>query len=206
MPHSKQDAQEILDPHMDKLGEIFPTAWDRWEEFGEAAPELRLEVCPRTRSSMLSNFATNAAKKIFAGMGPEVVLTDQPGFLLVIFQSKLHVRLKKYRGGGLYQTHGIPTDQQKLYEAQQSPLPGFPEASNCVHGYVLKADNSYYRETTIKCSTGKRLHWTIDIPLEEATVVEHRPAQAPPAPSRDIVAPGLSSKIIPDTEEGEVGG
>jgi hypothetical protein len=201
MPHSQDEAQEILEPHMTKLGEIFPTAWDRWEEFGKAAPELRLEVCPRTRSSMLSNFATNAAEKILAGRS-EVVLTDQPGFLLMIFQSKLHVRLKKYRGGGLYQTHGIPTDQQKLYEGQQ-PLPGFPEASNCVHGYVLKADNSYYRETTIRCSTEKRLHWTIDVPLlEQRGTVEQLPAS-----SEGIVPPGLSSTIKEDkAEEGGIGG
>jgi hypothetical protein len=202
MPHSKQDAQEILDPHMAKLSEIFPAAWDRWEEFGETAPELRLEVCSRTRSSMLSNFATNAAVKIFGGMGPEVVLTDQPGFLLMIFQSKLYVRLKKYRGGGSYQTHSIPTDQQKLYDAQQ-PLPGFPEASNCVHGYVLKADNSYYRETTIRCSTGKRLHWTINVPLlEQPGTVEQLPASG-----GDIVPPDLNSTIKEDkAEEGGIGG
>jgi len=202
MPHSKQAAEEILDPHMDKLAEIFPAAWERWEEFGKAAPEVRLEVCPRTRSSMLSNFATNAAEKVFAGRGPEVVLTDQPGFLLMIFESKLHVRLKKYRSGGTYQAYGIPTEQQQLYEAQQ-PLTGFPEASNCVHGYILKTDNSYYRETTIRCATGKRLHWTIDVPLlEQRGTVEQLPAS-----SADIVPPDLSSTIKEKkAEEGGIGG
>jgi hypothetical protein len=208
MPHSKQNADEILAPHMDRLGKVFPTAWERWEQYGEAAPELRLQTCPRSQASLLSNFATYSAEELFADMAPEVVLTHQPGFLLMIFQSKLHVRLKKFRGAGSYLTSGIPTTQHDLFEMQQPTITGFPEASNCVHGYVLKADNSYFRETTIRCSTGKRLHWTIEVPLlEKGEVIEHRPAQALPAQDRDIVSPGLSSTIMDDrTEEGEVGG
>ena len=202
MPHSEDAAGAILRPHMDKLGGIFPSAWDRWEEFGESAPELRMQICPRTRASMLNNFAAKAAEAAFADMGPEVVLTDQPGFLLMIFESELHVRLKKYRGRTC-RTSGILTGQRKLYEGQQ-PLRGFPRATNCVHGYVLKPDVSGYSETAIKCSTGKTLHWKLNVPLiEQGTVLEHRPA-----PTADVAEPGISSTLKDDdrAENGGIGG
>lgn len=148
---------------------------------------------------MINDFAASAAEGIFADMGPEVVLTDQPKFLLVIFNSELHVRLKKYRGRTC-QTSGIPTGQRELYEEQET-LPGFPEASNCVHGYVLKTDGSGYAETAIKCSTGKTLHWKIDVPqIERGAVVEDLRA-----PTSDSPEPGISS-TIEEQDRAENGG
>lgn len=200
MPHSKAEAEKLLDPYMERFGRIFPTAWERWERFGESTPDLRLQVCPRTRASMLNNFGAHAAEEIFADMGPEIVLTDQPGFLLVIVESKLHVRLKKYRGRTC-QTSGIPTDQRKLFE-NQKPLIGFPEASNCVHGYVLKQDASGFSETAIKCSTGKVLHWKFDVPLIGTGKVEELPRR-----TKEVAEPGISSTMLDeDAEEGGIGG
>ncbi len=200
MPHSEDEAKAILDPYMDPLGRIFPVAWSKWEEFGEKMPEVRLTVSRRSRASLLNDFGATAAEEIFRDTN--VVLTDQPGFLLMIFDSKLHVRLKKYRGRTC-QTSSIPTDQSELYNAQQ-PLIGFPEASNCVHGYVLKADASGFAETAIKCSTDKKLHWKINVPqVSEGKAVEQLPARG-----ADVVEPGISSTLTDDerTEEGGIGG
>jgi hypothetical protein len=202
MPHSRQAAEEILDPHMGALSEVFPRAWDSWEQFGAAAPELRLQVCTRTRATMLNNFAAHAAEDVFAGT-PGVVLTDQPKFLLIVFDSELHVRLKKYRGRSC-QTSGIPTKQRKLFETQQ-PLTNFPDATNCVHGYVLKPDASGFAETAITCKTGTHLHWKIDIPLGgEGGVLLDRPE----TPSGPLPEPGISSTIEDQdqAEEGGIGG
>jgi hypothetical protein len=201
MPHSKAEAEAVLAPYMDQLGQIFPAAWDMWEEFGEKMPQARLQISKRSRASMLNDFAASAAEEVLGGT--EVVLTDQPGFLLMIFDSKLHVRLKKYRSRTC-QTSGIATTQREMFEMQQPTLTGFPEASNCVLGYVLKQDASGYLETPIKCSTGKALHWKLDVPLiERGKVVEHLPAH-----TGDVVEPGISSTLRDDerTEEGGVGG
>jgi hypothetical protein len=202
MPHSEEEAKAILDPYMDQLGRIFPTAWEKWEAYGEAAPELRLDTCPRTKASMLNNFAAKAAEAVFADRGPEVVLTTKPRFLLMVFHSELHLRLKKYRGSTL-RTSGIETGQQQMFEAQQ-PLPGMPEATNLVHGYVLKNDGSGIAETAIRCATGKVVHWKINVPLlGEAVVLDHKKAA-----TSEPAEPGISSKIVDGkrTEEGGIGG
>ncbi|HEX4730493.1 MAG TPA: hypothetical protein VH299_04455 [Solirubrobacterales bacterium] len=210
MPHSEDVATQLLDPYLDMFGRIFPTAWESWERFGEMTPDLRLQVCPRTRATMLNNFAAHAAEEIFEGMGPEIVLTDQPGFLLIIVDSKLHVRLKKYRSRK-GQTSGIPTDQRELFESQQ-PLIGFPDASNCVHGYILKRDVSGFAETMITCKTKKVMHWSIDVPMIEAGA---NVTELPTTPSSGEAAePGISSTMLEedaeetdqDAEDGGIGG
>lgn len=201
VPHSEDEAKEILEPYMDGLGRVFPIAWDEWERLGEKAPELRMQMCPRTRATVLSNFATTAAEVIFADMGSNVLLTSRPGFLLMVFESKLHVRLKKYRDRS-YRTSGIPTTQSKMFEWQQ-PLTGFPQGSNCVHGYVLKKDASGFSETAIKCSTGKAVHWSLDVPLVETSNVEELPIRR----EEEIAEPGIRSTMTDErAEEGGIGG
>jgi hypothetical protein len=90
-----------------------------------------------------------------------------------------------------------------MFEAQQPTLTNFPEASNCVHGYVLKKDASGYAETTIKCSTDKVLHWSIDVPLVESGKVQELPTR-----TTDVVEPGISSTLTVDehAEQGGIGG
>lgn len=205
MPHSEAEADQILEPYKRLFGQIFPVAWEGWERFGESNPDLRLMVNATTRANMLNNFGASAAQEIFADLGPEIVLTDRPGFLLIIVESKLHVRLKKYRGRTC-QTSGIPTKQQQEFELQQPTISGFPEASNCVLGYNLKSDASYFAETSISCKTKKRLHWKIDVPMIEAGAnVEEFPTQ-----HRDeskSAEPGISSTMIDEqAEEGGIGG
>ncbi len=190
---------------MGQLAEIFPRAWERWEEFGKACPDLRLSLSARSRASMVNDFGATIAEELFTGTSG-VVLTDQPGFLLVTFDSKLNVRLKKYRGRGC-QTSGIPTSQREFFEMQQPTLTGFPEASNCVHGYVLKRDASGLEETAIKCSTGKVLHWKIDVPMGSEGEVGGDVEHLSPPPSSGPPEPGISSAFEDEeTEEGGIGG
>jgi hypothetical protein len=197
VPHTETEAESILTPYMDRLGKVFPAAWDLWEEYGETMPGARLQTSLRSRASLLNDFSVAAAEEIFRDT--DVVLTDQPGFLLMVFDSKLHVRLKKFRGRTC-RTSGIPTTQRQLFESQQPMLTSFPEMSNCVFGYVLKPDASGYLETPIKCSTGKILHWKIDVPLPAAGKVEELEK-----PRREASAPSLSSTLT-DDERAEEGG
>ena len=197
MPHTEAEAKSILAPYMDHLGRVFPAAWGLWEEFGEKMPGARLQTSLRSRASLLNDFGAAAAEEIFRDT--DVVLTDQPGFLLMVFDSKLHVRLKKYRDRTC-RTSGIPTTQREMFELQQPMLTNFPKTSNCVFGYVLKRDASGYLETPVNCSTGKIRHWKIDVPLPEAGKVEGLEK-----PRKEASAPGLSSSLT-DDERAEEGG
>jgi hypothetical protein len=199
--HSQEEAEAILTPHMGQIAQIYPRAWKRWEELGEVLPETRMQICPRSRASLLNNFGAAIAEELFADRSPQVILTTQPRFLLVVFDSKLHLRLKMYRDK-TYKTSGIKTNQRQQFEYQQ-PLTGFPDATNCVHGYVLKTDGSGYAETAIRCATGDQVHWKIDVPMGDeggGQVVEHRPP-----PTGDLPQPGISS-ADDDQEQANEGG
>jgi hypothetical protein len=201
MPHSEDAAKQLLDPYMARFGQIFPTAWERWERFGESTPDLRLQVNATTRANMLNNFAASAAQEIFTDTGPEIVLTDQPRFLLIIVRSQLHVRLKKFRGSSC-QTSGIQTGQREMFEAQQ-PLTGFPDASNCVLGYILKKDASGIAETLISCATKNALHWKLEVPM----IATSENVEELVTPLRkEVATPGISSTMPERAKEGGIGG
>jgi hypothetical protein len=184
--HAKEAAETILSPYMSLLAEPFLAAWDSWKTFGEEQPEKRRHLGKTSRACMVHDWATARARTIFADMGPEVVIyesPESPGFLLIGFDSALMMRLKKYRDG-TFATSGIPTGQQQSF-ANQEPLVGFPKATNVVLGYRLDVLQTEIASIAITCSTGGRLHWSLDVPIEnEAVVVEAPPSpQAPPPPS-----------------------
>lgn len=199
MPHSKDAAEDILAPHMEMLGALYPAAWRQWEEMGENMPGARIQFCKRTRATVIYDFASMAARTNFEAMGPDVTLHDAYGFLLVGFNSELYLRLKKFRDG-TRRTSGIKTRQQKLFAAQE-PLTGMPESTNLVLGYTVNGDGTEISSTAITCSTHGRLNWEIEIPLPGQAVVMEQPSWAP-----DPSEPQISS-TLQDREEAEgIGG
>jgi len=206
MRHSKAAAEKILQPYMDALAGLFPAAWERWEKLGEALPEYRMNMCPRTRASMLHNFAATDAEAEFDGMAPDVTLHKKRGLLLVGFDSQLYLRFKKYRNAN-YATSGIATDQQQAFEAQQ-PLTGFQESTNIVLGYVLNPLANGIASMAVTCSTDGVVDWAIDVPIPaQAAVVDLQPKIDAPVSGADAAVPEISSTIREDrAEDGGIGG
>jgi hypothetical protein len=186
MPHAQDTTEEILAPHMEALGGLFPAAWERWERFGEEMPDLRVVCCKRTRASMISNFAVTEARTAFASQSPSILLHDLRKFLLIEFDSQLCLRLKKFRAGGR-QTSGIHTRQKRAFEAQE-PLTGMPETTNLVLGYDLNAEETDIAAAAITCRTNGKLHWEIEVPLPGEIV----PIEAS-TPRPDIPSPQITS-------------
>ena len=182
---------------MEALGDLFPAAWRQWEAFGEKMPELRMKCCKRTRASMVSNFAVEEARIVFADMSPTAILHEARRFLLVEFDSQLCLRLKKFQEG-TRRTSGINTRQRKAFAAQE-PLTGMPEATNLVLGYEVDQDGTEIISTAITCKTLGKLHWEIPIAL---------PGQAVPLEPRDrqteIMEPEITSTRL-DREEAQGG-
>lgn len=206
MTHSKEEAEDILRPYLVSLGSIFPRAWQSWDQLGEAAPGLRLQLGKRSRASMIHDFATAVAYEVFDGCGPAVVLDDKPGFLLMTFDSKLYVRLKKYKDGSL-QTCGIPTIQRSLFfdqEPIQPTLTGWEDTTNLVLGYRPNAESTAVGSTMISCATRKRAHWTIELEMAElkGKVIKH-PAAATP---RDAEEPEIVSTLTEKASDVDVDG
>lgn len=183
--HTRDEASKILDTHMSLLGEPFTVAWGRWLELQELAPELQRHLTPRARANVVYDAAAARATTIFSGMAPDVTVHDAHGFLLLVFEGQLHLRLKKFRNGGLT-TSGIPTQQQLDFAAQQ-PLPGMPKATNVVLGYQLDAFQTRIERMAITCSTLGKRHWLLDVPQPGGAVVQ-------PIKPEGITPPTIRSK------------
>jgi hypothetical protein len=197
MPHSREAAEEILEPYMEALGGVFPAAWGRWEDFGESMPDLRMVCCKRTRASMISNLAVTEARAIFADKTPSVALHDRRKFLLVEFESQLCLRLNKFRDGSR-ETSGISTYQRRAFEAQE-PLTGMPEATNLVMGYELNGDETELACAAITCRTNGRLNWEIEVPLPGGTVAFNVPAAGPDVPRPQITSARQDHKKVEES-------
>lgn len=168
--HSREEAAKILDPYMPLLAEPFPVAWDRWEALGRDFPEVQTQLTPRARANVIYDTAASRARTIFSGLAPKVTVQDTHGFLLLVFEGELHVRLKKFRNGSLA-VSGIPT-QQQLDFATQQPLPGMPRATNLILGYQLDALQTAIGRIAVTCSTGSARHWTLDVPMAGGAVAQ----------------------------------
>jgi hypothetical protein len=196
--HSREDAEDILGPHLEDLGIIFPAAWNGWESLGEKAPELRMLCGKRSRASLVSDFAVDKAGSVFAGRSPSVILRDGRKFLLLEFDSQLCVRLNKFRSG-TRQMGGIHTRQRQAFAAQE-PLTGMPESTNLVLGYDLNADETEIASVAITCSTNNSLNWEIDVPLPGETI-----AIDTHAPRPDVPSPQITSARPKDQDKAESG-
>ncbi len=189
---SRDVAETILEPYMPLFGEPFPAAWAKWKRFGEEYPDLRRHQTPRTRASAIHDWASERAETVLQGMAPDVTLHRVHGFLLIVVEGQLHIRLKKFRSG--LRTSGIATGQQQAF-ADQRPLSGMPEATNLVLGYELNVFQTEIARLAITCSIGERVRWAIEIPEPGGGVVVE-PAPQPQEPK----SPSIRSTR--DREEG----
>lgn len=202
MHHSRDAAEQILQPHLPALARVFPEAWNRWVQFGEDYPDYRVQLCKRTRATMVHDTAAAAARREFGGMAPNVTLHESCGFLLIDFDSQLYMRLKKYRDANGLRTSGIPTGQQQAFEAQEA-LTGMPKCTNIVLGYVPNALGTQLAYTAITCSTKGRMNWILDVPIPD--VGGGDVISTPPAPYLEPQGPSLTSTIRKEKEDQGIG-
>jgi hypothetical protein len=195
--HSKEQAEQILNPYLSLLAEPFTVAWDRWHGLRAAYPEVQRHLTPRARASIIYDCAAARARTIFSGLAPAVTLTDAYGFLLISFESQLHMRLKKFRNGGL-STSGISTQQRLAFEGQQMILSNFPMSTTVVLGYSLNQLQTEIERVAVKCSTYGKLNWVLDVPQGGGAVVQ-------PIKPEGITPPTITSAIEQQDEKEERG-
>ncbi len=163
---SEQEAQRIFgEEHKARFSNCFREAWRRWA----ALPaEARKDLCARSRASIIYDFAATHAVKEFDGVAGVATVDqrDSGGYLSLVFDDTVVVRLKKFRDEGLG-TCGIATQQQQRFAIQEPPLLGFPTTGNLVVGYLLDDLETSISTLAIACSIDGVLQWSIDITKPE---------------------------------------
>ena len=157
---SADEAQAILDPHIDDLRGCLSAGWRACQEFCEAIPVARVRTSNRTRAGIVYDVAVAEARMRFLNkLG--VHLMSRLGFLVVVFDGRLVLRFKKYRHG--LRTGGIPTHQQLSFAWQDEMVGMPPAATKVVAGYLLNRLEDGIARMAITCSVGPNLRWCFDI-------------------------------------------
>ena len=173
---SADEAQAILDPHIDDLRACLSAGWRAWQALCEAIPVARVRTSNRTRAGIVYDAAVAEARMRFLNK-PGVHLMSRLGFLVVVFDGRLVLRFKKYRHG--LRTGGIPTHQQLSF-AWQAEMDGMPPAATkVVAGYLLNRLQDGIARMAITCSVGPNLRWCFDIADAAAAAASPTPMPAP---------------------------
>ena len=169
---SADEAQKILDPHIEDLRACLRIGWDAWQTLTDEMPVVGVRTSNRTRAGIVYDAIATEARKRFHNR-PGVHVMSELGFLIVIFDGRLALRFKKYRSG--LRTSNVATHQQLSFswQAEMDGMP--PAATKVVAGYLLNHLQDDIARMAITCSFGPDLRWTIDIPGAPA-------AAAPPIP------------------------
>ncbi|MDQ5820151.1 MAG: hypothetical protein M3540_01785 [Actinomycetota bacterium] len=189
---SQERAAAILEPYLDAIGGCLWRAWDSWKETG-----LPVTVGARSRASLVYDYAADEARQTLPGI-EGLRVTEVRRFILVCVEDKLLLRYKKFRGN--LRTSGIPTHQQLAFANQQLTIPGMPDVTKLVAGYLLDPFQEQIARVAITCSIGKRLIWHLDIPRPESgTGVVATLQPQPTAPRETAVRSTRTQK--PDERE-----
>ena len=176
---SADEAQTILDPHIDDLRACLRAGWDAWQALTEAMPVVGVHTSNRTRAGIVYDGIATEARKRFHNK-PGVSLMTKLGFLVVVFDGRLVLRFKKYRPG--LRTSNVLTYQQFSF-AWQAEMDGTPPAATkVVAGYLLNRLQDDIARMAITCSLGPELRWTIEIPDAWTDAALPTPIPAVPDP------------------------
>jgi hypothetical protein len=176
---SRDEAEELLAPHMTALCDPIYAAWRAWDHLD---PAIRQPLSSRTRANWLHD-VTVAHAKVTLYKPPVITYTEQPGFLVATVEDKVAVRYKKLdeeRG-----ICGIRTDQLKLWRAQQ-PLPGIDRLTNLVAGYTV-SEFGKLESVEIVCLRGYRVLWQLDASPASANIATFpTPVESPEPQVRPV--------------------
>lgn len=164
---SVDEAQRILgEEHKERFRSCFAEAWRRWSDL---TAKDRKDLCARSRASIIYDFAATQAVEEFEGVAGVAVVDqrDNGGYLSLVFDDTVVVRLKKFRDDG-FGTCGIATEQQQRFAIQEPPLLGFPTIGNLVVGYLLDELEASISTLAIACSIDGELQWSVDITEPDA--------------------------------------
>src|SRR6266540_5726293 len=130
---TKDDAERILKPYVDRLVRCWRDAWDEWESL---PAETRGKLHPRDRAGVLHSLAISRAKLSFAEAAAVDVCMEL-GFFKLYIEDKIVLGLKRL--GRDHLARNIKTKQQRRYDWHY-PVPGIRNAlTRLTAGYVLDA-------------------------------------------------------------------
>lgn len=164
---SREEAANLLRPHVDLFDSCFRLAWADWEKL---KPKTRSTLSARARASIIYDFAASHAKRLFEAR-EGVSLHEKRGFLTIHIGEKAEVRLKKL--GRNRKSSNIQTKFQRDYGMQYPLFANEMNPTRLTAGYQLDLLQTGIENVLITCQKGKDLLWFMTVE-EQSTGLIHR--------------------------------
>ncbi|MBL7152411.1 MAG: hypothetical protein ISS79_01745 [Phycisphaerae bacterium] len=151
-------AHQTLHPYYSKIVACPHVAFAAANTLRKAAPEICAPLESLTWANIIHNHMVDYAKRAFAGLAPDIILSSEAGFLIIDFHAMIKMRFKKLRDN--LHPCNIKTGQQQAYE-EQTLYDG--AATLVTTGYRVDAAG-LFRDAHIVCWSGSELRWSLRLP------------------------------------------
>src|SRR5574341_1551067 len=160
-PISKEQAQQRIGPHHDRIAEAVYSAWDK----------LVQDVLPlfpgstvRFRRNAMYELMIQKGRPLFEDIkGLRLVETKTGRILLIVKDSTGPLILRFKKVNDKFETSNYPTQESLDFDNQTPDLPGIPSGTRITVGYVMNEQETELRSVHIICSKRNRVYW--DYPL-----------------------------------------
>jgi len=183
--HTKEEVDQIVDPHANRLRECVLEAWERWRA-SDHARHLHWKTV--MGNAMCNYFLEVATHKFYSAGGQIYVETKRP-YIGLFVESTLYLRFKK--GKRNLKTSNVQTKSAKAFHDKSVPIEGLEGVTRLELVYVPSKDLLDIERIMLVSRDKGQIAWTIDLLARaepEQTVIEFpQQPQAPQGPAAERV-------------------
>jgi hypothetical protein len=163
---TRHAARRILRPYTKLLGITVFDAWQTWNQLGEAAPAIRLQMGRAARAMNVSDFINDEIRRRFAKVGGCAVTTEYGRHVLSFAGGDLKLRLGKVDLAAV----APPRNERQLRiwsqaDATAVVLPGMPSGTWAKCGYLLDLTETCLAGLYVVCDMNGAHAWVLDLPM-----------------------------------------
>lgn len=177
--HTKEQAEQIIDPYVDKLRECVLEAWERWR----ASDHARHLHWKTVMGNAMCNYFLEVSTHAFYPMSAKVRVETKPPYIGMFVESALYLRFKK--GKRSLKTSNVLTKSAKAFHDKSMQIDALEGMTRLELVYVPSRDLLDIERIMLVCKDKGRVSWTIDLLARaepEQTVIEFKPP-TPSAPT-----------------------
>lgn len=183
--HPKEEVEQIIDPHVNRLRECVLETWERWRA-SDHARHLHWKTV--MGNAMCNYFLEVATHKFYSAGGQIYVETKRP-YVGLFVESALYLRFKK--GKRSLKTSNVQTKSAKAFHDKSVPIEALEGITRLELVYVPSRDLLDIERIMLVSKDKGQIAWTIDLLARaepEQTVIEFpQQPQAPQGPAAERV-------------------
>lgn len=185
--HSKEEAELLIDPHIEAIRSCVLESWDRWR----ASDHARHLHWKTVLGNAMCNYLLEIATHRFYNAGGGVYVQTEGSYVGLYVESALYLRFKK--GKRSLRTSNVQTKSAKAFLDKSQSIEALEGLTRLELVYVPTRDALDIERIMLVCKDKGRIAWTIDLLARaepEQNIIEMPPQPAPQgSPADRLIKP-----------------